>query len=315
MTDSLFSLMQSAVDIVATSQHATNKVAATIAGSNVAGQPFALARVNTWPAPILAAFGQNTDIGSASGTVHAETACILAAPRTRGASVFVTDPPCPNCMKNMAEAGIKKLYIDHKGFDKDFARRRGDDFEDMTLHICKTAGISVDIIYRKDKRIEPILTPPPGYLPAIEKPAKVYEIDLPMNVVRFRAIIETEQNLYGKQPFAVALAFAPSGQGYIITAEIHAIAGFTSTTPAPEGKYNYLLQPVHRVLMTAARRGLKIDQNYLFSSRVPTAREQVNIVGAGFSKIWLGNTTDARDADALQALDQLTKAGILNIQQ
>jgi deoxycytidylate deaminase len=313
MTESLFSLMQSAVDIVGISLHPTNKIAAALSGEDIAGQPFAVARVNFWPGPIAEKIGMGVDIGSASGTVHAETACILAAPRTRGAAVFVTDPPCPNCMKNMAEAGIKKLYIDHKGFDKDFAQRRAEDVEDMTLLICKTAGISVDVIYRKEKRIESFLSIAPGYLPAIEKPSRVYDIKDEINAGLFQSIIAAEKKFYGDNPFAVAIAHTTHGQSHVIAAEIHAIAGFTSATPTPEGKYNFLLQPVHRVLMTAARRGLVIDRDYLFSSRVPTAREQVNIVGAGFSKIWLGDTKHARDPDALQALEQLTKANVLKL--
>lgn len=323
-----FTYMQSAVDIVQTSAHPANKIAAVLAGEDVAGQPFSLAKVNFWPAPIREKIGLGVEIGNASGTVHAETACLLAAPRTRGATLFVTDPPCPNCVKNMAEAGIKKLYIDHKGFGKDFARRRGDDFEEMSLMICKKSGISVHVVHRREQRIETILEIADDYWPAIEKPARVFEVSKAIDEPEFKKIVRNEKEFYEEKPFAIALAHPPhlhlppvgggeegrrgnSTQSFLISAEIHAIAGFTSDMPAPEGKYNYQLQPVHRVLMTAARRGLRIDHNYLFCSRVPTAREQVNLVGAGFSKLYLGDDRHARDEDGLRAFEQLVKAGIL----
>src|SRR5688572_3388790 len=140
MALSEYELMQQAVDIVQQSEHPTNKVSAAIAGLDVTGTPYAIAKTNYWPEDIKMRIGREARIGSASGTVHAETACLLAAPRTENASVFVTDVPCPNCVKNMAEAGIKALYIDHKGFAKDFALRRGGHFESMSLRICEKAG-------------------------------------------------------------------------------------------------------------------------------------------------------------------------------
>lgn len=307
MDSTPFALMQQAVDIVSTSLHPTNKIAATIAGDG-----FALSRVNYWPRPILEKIGMEPDIGNSSGTVHAETACIQDAPMTEGASLFVTDPPCPNCVKNMAEAGIKNLYIDHKGFDKDFAVRRGDDIRTMSMEIAKHAGISVFKIYRKEKRIETIFEIPKNYVPPSEKPARVLPLHEKATSDAFRQAIANEGGFYKGRPYAVAFATGPMASVFLISAEVHAITGYTSkTAPEPEGKYSYLLQPVHRVLMTAAQKGLKIDRGYLFSSRIPTARELVNVVGAGFERLWLGDDHQARDEHGIAALKILMGSGIL----
>ncbi|MCD8520448.1 MAG: hypothetical protein LRY57_04065 [Alphaproteobacteria bacterium] len=146
-------MMQRAVDIVLTSPHPTNKIAATLSGKTEDGLDFCISSTNSWPDAILNTIGHGEKIGNSSGTIHAETECILKAPATNGASLFITDPPCPNCVKNMAEAGIKKLYIDHKGFEKDFALRRGDDFSGLSLPLCQEAGMDVYEIRRKEQII------------------------------------------------------------------------------------------------------------------------------------------------------------------
>ena len=172
MSQTIYNHMQAAVDIIAQSPHPTNKIAATLAGEN-----FTISRTNHWPSAIDATLGRETKIGNASGTLHAETACILTALHdghaTQGADIFITGPPCPNCMKNMAESGIKALYIDHKGFDKDFAQRRGEDFENMSMRIAAKAGIDVYVIYRKEERFDVISQHRIGYKPSIENPARI----------------------------------------------------------------------------------------------------------------------------------------------
>jgi dCMP deaminase len=308
-----FEFMQQAVDIVQTSLHETNKIAATLVGRSPDGMSFAVARTNFWPEPIRKAFPGGQRIGNASGTVHAELACVLAAPCSQDSVLYVTDPPCPNCVKNMAEAGIKTLYIDHKGFDKDFAQRRQGDFTDMSLRICEKAGISVNRIFRKDRRIEPILEIPHGYSPALEKPPRIDQIDAEPSPQLFETLVQEQQQLFKDRPFACALSRGPLGRVFLIGAEIHPVIGYTTATlEEPEGKYSFLLQPTNRVLMTAVRYGQKLQDGYLYSSRVPTSRELVNLVGSGLSRIAIGDRSQARDGFGLEALEALEKAGVLN---
>jgi hypothetical protein len=63
--------------------------------------------------------------------------------------------------------------------------------------------------------------------------------------------------------------------------------------------------------MYAARHGLTVQDEFFFSSNVPTSREQVNIVGAGIKRITIGDLRKARDPDAVKAMAQLGEAQIL----
>ena len=299
-SSNIYQHMQEAVDIVGTSPHPANKIAATIAGKD-----FALSRVNHWPAPIDEALGRETDIGNSSGTIHAETVCILAAPKTDGASIFITDPPCPNCMKNMAEAGIAKLYIDHKGFDKDWARRRGESFENMSLRIAAKAGIDVFVIYRKEERFEIISQHPPGYKPSIENPAKIEKTES-----AFEELISKYKTECGDEPFALAL----TTNGKFIFTDRHPTIGYTfETIGEKENKYSFILQPLNRLFMIAKKEGLTLDPQHIYSSRVPTSRELVNFIGTGFNEIQIGDMKTSRDEYGPNALKQLKDHNLIDV--
>lgn len=299
MNDSPYILMQRAVDIVERSPHPTNKIAATLAGEG-----FSLSATNHWPPLIEQHFGQTTKIGNSSGTIHAETACILEALqkqfKTEGGHLFVTDPPCPNCMKNMAEAGIRVLYIDHKGFDKDFAQRRGHHFVHMAMKIAEHAGIAIYKIFRKEEKLEPIFEPPEGYKPPLENPVK---------------IISTPCKKMDQTAFASCTAHNKSGETLFMSASAHPVIGYTSQTlDEPEDRYNFILEPVTRLLMSAARQGLTIEPESFYTAQTPTARELVNFVGAGLNKITIENPEKSRNEWGLRALKQLRETGILKAQ-
>lgn len=314
MTLSPYDHMQNAVDIVGTSPHPANKIAATLAGTDAKGQPYAVSATNYWPEPIMAHMGIDARIGNSSGTVHAETACILRAPMTDGSSLFITDLPCPNCVKNMAEAGIKAMYIDHKGFDKDFAKRRGHHFENMAMLICERAGISVYRIFRKEKKIETIYEPPAGYKPALEKPQHIEMLEKSASADLLSYWAKTERMRYGEEPYALAFAADANGALAMLSAQPHPVIGFTSDmADEAQDKYSFLLQPVNRVLMTAARKGLKIMPGMVYSSIVPTARELVNFIGAGLDILTIGDPHAARDQFGPMALAQIESKGILKI--
>ena len=294
MSFSPYAYMQMAVDIVNDSPHPTNKIAATLAGEN-----FHLSRTNHWPPAIERTLGADTRIGNSSGTLHAETACILAAGRpTESAAIFITDPPCPNCAKNIAEAGIKTLYIDHKGFDKDWAQRRSGDFGSMSMRIFEHAGISVYELWRKENRLEPIWEAPQNFVPPDENPIILEDANAPPHEF--------------ERAYASATGTDRTGNTKRLTASTHPVIGYTSETlDKPEGKYSYLQQPVNRVLMAAARYGIKIAPDGLFSKTTPTARELVNVVGAGLTQITIAHPNRARDEFGPMALEQLRETGIL----
>lgn len=303
-----YQLMQMAVDAIPQSQHPTSKVAATLSlPSN--DENHVVTATNYWPSFIAERIGKDTRIGNSSGTIHAETACILKAAISKDANLFITDPPCPNCAKNIAEAGIKNLYIDHKGFLKDFAQRRGDDFKNMSMRVFDAAGIQVFEIYRKEEKIIPVNHVAENYVPVSEFPVQIYASDQD-----FSAAIQQANDHYKDEPFALCLASSMDYKTYVLHAQRHPTIGFTHLDDlTKEGKYSFILQPANRLLMAARFYGLIIHPDDVYSSRIPTSREFVNMVGAGIEEITLGDTEEARDEFCAKALSQLEDAKIMKL--
>lgn len=306
----IITAMQRAVDVVLTSPHPDSKVAATL----FSGDHY-ISRTNDWPPIILEKLGQEARIGDSSGTLHAEVNCLIhAAFKTDGASLAITDPCCPNCAKCIAEAGIKTVYIDHKGFEKDFALRRGDEFQSMSLRILAHAGISLYEVRRKDNLIQTLYTPPDDYVPPEDNPIEIR----PCRILRSSdltpdMLLQTARLVKVKHPrWACALAADPQGKIWTLVASAHPAIGYTHDQMAPpEGKYDFMLEPVNRILMGAARAGLTLVQDYLWCSVLPSPREMVNAVGAGMHQISIGDTTHAKKSASSDARDLLQSTGIL----
>lgn len=317
MSLSPFQAMQAAVDIVNDSPHPTNKIAASLFGRGANGKDFLVSRTNAWPAPIDQKIGRQTEIGNSSGTAHAETLCILSTPSgTDNASLCVTDPFCPNCAKNVAEAGIKTVYIDHKGFHKDFFSRRSGSFKDMSMQICEKAGISIYEIWRKEEKLVPIYVAPKDFIPREDDPIETEPVtgDLKKN---FEKKISEKTEKHKRRRHALAIAKNPAGIPVCLTARAHPVIGFTmqkdlQLIEGPHGKYSLIQEPVNRLLMYAARMGLNIQEEYFYCSLVPTAREQVNMTAAGFKRIAVGDITRGRDAYAIAAMHLMKIKGVLD---
>lgn len=315
MDFSPFDEMQKAVDIVGASEHPTNKIAATIFGSDLTQDGFSISKTNYWPSLIKETIGSGVTIGNSSGTVHAETACILSAPYTQGTSLCITDPLCPNCAKNSAEAGIKNIYIDHKGFSKDFAERRGEEFKAMSMRVCEKAGINVFEIRRKDKLIVPIVEASQNYHPYEENPVEMESVPEADEDIFKEYITMRLGSLKGRK-LAIAFARDVNRKPYALSALAHPAVGYSSdkdesAIDKPEGKYSFIQEPINRLLMCSRKKGLDIVNGLLFCTQVPTSREQVNLIGAGLDKLFISNIQNARDEWAFKAMEDLSKAGII----
>lgn len=312
--------MQKAVDVVNDSPHPVNKIAATLFGHDRQNREFSISRTNYWPELIEARLGRDTDIGDSSGTIHAETACMIDAPITDDASLCVTDPFCPNCAKNIAEAGIKTIYIDHKGFTKDFSARRGAAFENMSMQVCEKAGISVYQLWRKEQRIEPILEIKAGYVPAQDSPLEYERLYGVINRKFFAEFVEKMRHRHHGRRFACAIGRnRVTGNVYCMSARSHPVVGYSMAHDAtllrdPENKYTYMLEPMNRMIMGAARIGVKLIDGMIFCTNIPTAREQVNLVGAGITRIHVEHPNKALDESAIQAKRTVMNARILDFQ-
>ncbi len=303
MTSSFFQAMQDAVDIVGESLHPVNKVAASVMDES----GHVTSSTNMWPEVILKTLGQDQRIGDDSGTVHAETACLLKTPCTHGGRIFVTDPPCPNCMKNIAEAGIREVYIDHKGFEKDFMRRRGSDFVTMTLRIAAEAGLSVYALNREEQKIAPILEIPSELKRAPIEPKVFMPAAKNIMLDAFKTLVH---DTYGDNPYALCYGTKTNGHRILMGTAQRVISTEPSTEIGKQ-KYNYTSTPINRLLMKARAHGITLEADSLISSCVPTGREMVNLLGAGHNGLTIVNPNEAADESSHDALALLRQNNIL----
>ena len=298
--------MQRAVDIVLSSPHPDNKVAATLFNHDTS-----LSLTNDWPPAIVQKLGTDQRIGDSSGTVHAEVNCLLHSTfAAQGASLAITDPCCPNCAKSIAEAGIKEVYIDHKGFEKDFATRRGDEFQDMSLRILAHAGITIYEVSRKLNHIRILHKPDEGYIPPEDNPI---EIRPSRATASLETLMQTARLVKIKHlRWGCALATNGHGKLWTLVASTHPAVGYTQAAmDIKDGKYDFMLEPVNRILMGAAKSGLKLEPNMMWLSSLPTPREMVNIVAAGMKAVYIGDMDLAKKETSDAARDVLEGKGIL----
>lgn len=306
----VFEAQQEAVNIVNTSPHPKNRIAAAIFHME---KKWLYPDVNQWPAAIDDMLGRNQRVGSVSGTIHAETACIYKAAFTHkhaveGASIAITDPPCPNCVKNMAEAGIDNIYIDHKGFQKDFAQRRMEDFDSLSIRLAEKAGISMYEVHRKEQLIKPITIANKDYVPYDERPVEFNKEDDFKN-------FNTLKNKNQKAAYCFAMDKDKKIQIFCTS---HPALGFRRKNDLkeithPQTKYSYIQEACNRLIMNAARHGYEIINSEIFVNEVPTSREFVNIVGAGIKNINIMRNNEPSTQDSLDAMSLLKANNILNI--
>ena len=303
--------MQQAVDVVLTSPHPENKVAATLFHENLS-----LSRTNDWPPVILEKLGTEQRIGDSSGTLHAEVNCILNAQfKTDATSLAITDPCCPNCAKCITEAGIKTVYIDHKGFEKDFAARRGDEFQDMSLRILAHAGINIFEITRKENKIRELHIPPDNYVPTEENPIEIRPCRGDMSDI---TLLQTAKLVRVKhERWGCALATDANGKIYTLVASAHPAIGYTHDKLETSGdnKYDFILEPMNRILMGAARAGLTISQDHIWCSVLPTPREMVNLVGKGITNLYIGNMSANKKTASTEAKETLESSDIMTFKE
>jgi len=318
MNDPFLSI-QSAVDVVLTSPHPENKVAACLFN-----QKKSLTRTNAWPVAIFDKIG-TTRIGRQQrhNPCRSQLTCSISKTAPMEQKYAITDPCCPNCAKSIAESGIKTVYIDHKGFLKDFAIRRGNEFQDMSLSIMAHAGISIYEINRKEKTIGIIYQPEQGYIPPEDNPIEIIKQIIPATPDSFQTLID---NVRIKHPsWGCAFATNQAGEVFSLVASSHAAVGFSQERFEKEGqpspqtmdgkKYSFYLSPLNRLLFGAAKHGLKLMERYIWTSVTPTSRELVNLVGAGYKTLAIGDidqcdTTDPQDKPS-DAISTLKSAGIM----
>lgn len=307
--------MRLALEIESQSLHPEHKVGALICGRDSSGQPFAIARANFWPPLLEEHIGRSRKLGNASTTVHAEIAAICNAPATEGAELYLTDLPCPNCAKAMAESRIGHVYIDSHTHNTPLGLKIKPFFDEISLPILMSAGIEVtemDVTAQSMHKLTPAqgkrLTPVEH--PIIMRPTNAQNVDAAL----FDALIREHAPA---APFAACFGKSIMGNIVFMLAREHRAIGLNAEEEQritrAQDKYSATLQPVNRLLLNGARHGLRIMPDYLYSSQTPTAREFVNLIGAGYSRLIIGDQNTSRDDWGMLALSQIKEHNILEI--
>lgn len=306
MTDSDFDHMIDARKIEEESAHPTHKVGALIIGEN-----FKIAHANFWPKLLHTHIGPDKKLGNASTTVHAEIAVLSEACGAEGADFYVTDLPCPNCAKMLAEARIANLYIDHATHQTPLGKKMEPFFQKVSLPILKAAGINTFEVDIESKTIEQLLHAEDSALVSAQH--TVHNVEIGSNDItqkRFLTLISEHQTLENLDlPYAAAIARDKTGNGHFLFVYPQRSVGLSEAEAdrlrAIQNKYKPSLQPLNRLLLSCTRFGLDIVPDYIFSSQVPTSREFVNMIGAGLLSLTIGDKTKCRDQWGLKALAQL----------
>src|SRR5690606_30757605 len=136
------------------------------------------------------------------------------------------------------------IYIDHKGFKKEWIKRRGDDFRKMSLHICREAGIEVFEVFRdkKSKTAETTIYPATKRTdePHEKSIPKLHHCESVQSAESFMEFVKKAKAQYDGTNFAMALAYDNEGHCHVLAAEQHLVSGYTEEILEKEdykGKY------------------------------------------------------------------------------
>lgn len=310
-----FENMALALEIESHSKHPDHKVGALICGQNQTEQEFSIARSNFWPTLLEEKIGRESKLGNASTTVHAEIAVMCNCPVTEGADIYLTDLPCPNCAKAIAEARIANIYIDSHTHNTPLGLKIKPFFDDISLPILKAAGINVFEMNTKTREIRTLSQTSDGATRKIEHPVMIYPLNADqINTTLFNGLINKHKP---DAPFAACVAKSPLGNHIFMLTRAHRSIGLTKAQEeqikTSQNKYYPTIQPLNRLLWNCARHGVKILPDYLYSSQTPTSREFVNLIGNSYTSLSIGDTSKSRDEFGLKALEQLLAVNIISL--
>lgn len=308
-----FKNMQCAIDAQQLSTHHEHKVGACLHGLDENGSPFTISGSNYWPPLLETHFSKTHKLGNASTTIHAEVALITKAPATENAHIYITSLPCPNCSKMIAESKIKHVYIDTRAHDTALGKKMTPFYENVSKRILQAANINLYEINMTKQSISSIISENPKQLLSIHRP--LTQIPVTTDKITEDDFKELIKHHRPKMNFAACFAKTALGQYRFILASSHRSIGLSSDTAkaitSEQEKYQPIIQPINRLILSCSRYGITIDERFLFSSQVPTAREFVNMIGAGFTHIDIEEKNKSRDEHGLEAYKQLLSAKIL----
>lgn len=310
--DLIIQRMQDAVDIVLSSEHETSKVAACLFHDD--GR--SVAKTNHRPDALKTRFDWQDRIGKSSQFIHAEIACILSYEGSpEGGSLCVTDPFCPNCAKSIVESGVKRIFIDHKGMEKDFVKRRAGAFNLISVKIAQSAGVDVYILYRKERRLEALNL-------SDEKAPATYEGVLLENTANHvEALGDVVDSMECGATSYVSCLVRDRGGGTVRKLSVYEglppgllPQDIDHIRPEDTDKYRFEIDPLNRLLFTLKRLDLDIVGGEVYCSHIPSSRGFVNVLLSSVSCLIIGSEKPDHDKTGQDVADIYQNLGVLKVE-
>ena len=307
MNESVFKNILDCRHLEQQSANESYKIAAKLHLVDKDGSVISYSRPNIKLDTLKPALDKDGTIGGASDTIHAETAVIMGAPVTDGGDLFVTDPLCPNCMKNTIESGIRNIFIDERGFEKKWYKNRQDYFDHISLPMAELAGLCVYAVNPETQSINKISNAPPKQKVSQSHPIRLSSVS---GNARLHDFINDSRKTFTELPFALAIGRDKSGRPILIEACEDYPPGLNQDMTDildkmqhfnKGDKYRIKNDPVTRLMMAASRFGISFRGSHMYCSHLPSARCQVNAVGYGLDNIEVGETQDSLKNGNLRA--------------
>lgn len=296
-----------------------------------------MASANVWLRHFSSDFDAKVRVGSSSPSKHAETALLAklsqAGEKAQGATLYITDPPCPNCMNGLAAAGVGHIVMDRAGVEGGSAwyQKRARHFDQTSRQIAANAGISLWVAARQDG----VVTSVPGLKPTCDfDPSAMFTVEDTLlsrdDLSPWLSGDAVPPCLDEGEAWAMlCLPVQAEGGGYrILTAR-------TATTlvdgdrkrlmAASEGwsdlsadkqlaeleKYKRQIYPLDFARFICARLGLEIREGaHIVSSCVPASRELVNMCDVlPYIQLHVRDDTQCWMAEDKQALQRFLGVG------
>lgn len=320
MNESVFKNILDCRKLERQSANETYKIAAKLHLVDTDGSVISFSRPNIKLHILKPALDNFGTIGGTSDTIHAETAVIMGAPITDNGDLYVTDPVCPNCMKNAIEAGIKRIFIDSAGFEKPWYQKRKDYFDHISLKLAEFAHLEIYTVDPDKREIKPLVQKSTTSDSAATQSEPVKLRKVPRNA-RMEDFIRNAKKQYAGKSFALGIGRNANGQKILIQACEAYTPGLDDNMTTDireiqkhnfENKYSLKSDPVTRLMMSASRHGLSLRGSHLYCSHLPSARCQVNAVGYGIEDIQIDQGIDNAVNPDMETAAALNRHGILN---
>ncbi len=341
--DSAIKAVRLAKTIERRGDNAEYKVGSVLFGIDDHGRTFFVPTVNTTPMLITQKLGRDVKIGTSHSTEHGEMVGLRSAPKFIKASLAVSRNTCPTCLSCVSEFNgfspengvVERIYGDSRSLAlRDIMSKLSVSkhriAKPMLEEIADKGKIPYYYINPDRKRIKHRYGPADfEYVPRVESPILAARQDGVSHINEFQldVLLGNAMELAKTGPLpddteaAILIAKNANGTFYTIGATAAMPPGFVFGRDQShlgyhdthdKRSYKYVVHPISRVLIAAAKLGLTCENGALVTTYTPDSGMLINAIGAGVPNIVTPRSHAHTSTNPdFAALTQLTEAGII----